>query len=308
MAVLINLFISCFFIFISACAYAQSWAPPEAIWSYNYLGLGGEGYVQITYVKDTVLDAVNCKRLNKRLFQKNAFTGTVQSYNIGSIFTYENNGIVYIRYNGVFDTLYHFNAVPGETWNVPGTSPVNTCNAVTKIEVLDTATVLINNVPLRRLIVHYQYQNNPSAYFKDTLIERIGSLRQYMVPWDICLGMVDGNEGGALRCYTDNVVGEFKHNFYSDCSEIIGMYENISAQEVIVSPNPVSGMLQIIFIRASIEGLHISLSDAAGKELREIKTHNTNISIDFSEYPSGIYFLKISGNHAYPLYKKIQKF
>jgi hypothetical protein len=290
---------------------AQSWAPAEAIWRYNFIGLGGQGYIQITYVKDTVIEGTNCKRLNKRKFQENAFTGTTQSYNIGSIFTYESNGIIFIRYGGTFDTLYNFNAVPDESWNVPGNSPVNTCNTVSKVVVIDTATIQINNISLRRLIVDYRYNNNSSSFLRDTLIERIGSLRQYMLPWDICLGMVDGNEGGELRCYADHVVGEFKHNFFSDCTVLIGIDESKYTSAIRLFPNPVENILFMSFDEAEPSNaiFKVYIYDIFGKLWFITETNDiNNVRVNMTEINRGTYFVAVTNEGNIQYRGKILKF
>lgn len=286
--------------FFPIWVYAQSWAPPEAVWYYNFFGLSGQGYVRITYVQDTIINGVSCKQLNKRLYQENTFTGTVQSYNIGSVFTYENNGVVFIRYSGVFDTLYNFNAIPGESWHVPGTSPVSACNAVSRIEVIDTATVFFHQVPLKLLIVHYHYFETGHP-FVDTIIERIGSLRQYMVPWDICLSLADGHEGGELRCYSDNLIGEFKHNFYSPCTAIIGIEEmNETAAHLTVFPNPTANVVYIVSNKhiTKEDTFYITLKEVTGRILQSYPASPINTPVDLANYPPGIYYLHIANRRS----------
>jgi hypothetical protein len=289
---------SYFFAAIMFCSFsmsvAQSWAPAEAIWRYNFVTLGGRGYIQITVAGDTVVDNINCKALNKRLYQINQFTGTAQNYSIGTEFTYENNGVVFIRYKGVFDTLYNFNALPGESWNVPDSSPVSSvCNTISKIVVADTGHITINGAYLKRLMVDYHYKNSGSFLWRDTLIERIGSLSQYMLPWDLCLSTVDGNEGGELRCYEDNLVGEYKHNFYSNCNVIIGIDENEFSKNIRVFPNPAQYLLNIDISEYLSEILNVIIYNSAGKKVWSSNISENYFAIEINDFAAGLYQINI---------------
>jgi hypothetical protein len=278
-------------------ANAQTWAPDEAIWRYNFVTLGGRGYIKFTVVKDTIVDNINCKELNKRLYQINEFTGNQQNYSIGNEYTYDTNGVVFIRYYGVFDTLYNFNALPGESWNVPGTSPVNNvCNDISKVQVVDTGHVTINGIYLKQLIVDYHYKNSGSFLLRDTITERIGTLSQYMLPWDLCLSTVDGHEGGELRCYEDATVGEYKHNFFSDCNVTIGIEENELSRQITVYPVPADNILNIDFNELPQDDYTIRITDYLGRTLASANNSAEKTSLNIVQLPNGVYNLIISNS------------
>jgi len=285
-------------LFVCFTAFAQTWAPDEAIWRYNFVTLGGRGYIKFSVVKDTVVDNINCKELNKRLYQINDFTGTQQNYSIGNEYTYDSNGVVFIWYYGEFDTLYNFNALPGESWNVPGNSPVaNVCNDVSKVQVVDTGHVTINGAYLKQLIVDYYYKNSGSFVVHDTIIERIGTLAQYMLPWDLCLSTVDGNEGGELRCYEDATVGEYKHNFFSDCSVTIGIEENELSRQITIYPVPSDNILNVDFNNLPQDNYHISITDCLGRTLIEATGNGTKTSLNITNLSNGVYSIIIGNSH-----------
>jgi hypothetical protein len=276
---------------------AQNWALSSSVWRYNFVNLSGAGYIQINVGIDTIVDGVNCKKLNKRLYQRNAFTGTTQNFSIGEEYTYEDNGIVYLRHQGGFDTLYNFNALPGESWNVPGTSPVpSVCNATTKVQVIDTSGLIVNGTMLKQLIVEYQYKSAGSFKLRDTIVERMGTLGQYLVPWDLCVSTVDANEGGALRCYSDNEIGEYKHNFFSNCTQVVSVDEK-SLSAFSVYPNPMKDVLYLRYTN-SYEVNMVCVKDMFGRTIVQY-TYAAEI-IDVSALSKGVYFVEIY-NDNFPL-------
>jgi hypothetical protein len=266
---------------------AQNWALSSSEWRYNFSTLSGQGFIEVTVAGDTTINNIVCRKLNKKLFQQNAFTGNTQSYNIGEEYTYEDNGLVYIRYLGLFDTLYNFNALPGTKWDVPGTTPVeNICNTTATITVIDTETISINGNNVKSLIVDYAYKNSGTFLLRDTIIERVGSIRQYISPWDICLSTVDANEGGELRCYNDVEIGEYKHNFYSNCTVVIGV-ESENKNAISLYPNPTMNSFIIKDETSSVN--KICVLDIFGKLLSE--KHLETI-IDISDFPDAVYFVE----------------
>lgn len=285
---------------VSNISHAQNWASNSSIWRYNFIQLAGRGFIEISVVKDTLIDGINCKKLNKKQYQENAFTGNTQVFDIGDEFTYENNGVVFIRYNNQFDTLYNFNANANDSWNVPGNSPVSSvCNDISQVKVISTDNITINNVSLKRLIVDYEYKAN--FVIRDTIIERIGSLQQYLMPWDNCLSTVDGNEGGELRCYEDATIGEYKHNFFSDCTVLISVEDKLNNVAKIY-PNPFSDIIQIEKLQVE-KSYQIKLYDIQGSLL--LATNETIIHTH--AFAKGMYILEISENNKVIGRKKMVK-
>ncbi len=282
-----------FFISFSCVCLAQNWALNSSVWRYNFVNLSGIGYVQISVDSDTVVDGIACKKLNKRLFQRNAFTGNTQNFGIGSEYTYEENGIVYLRHQGSFDTLYNFNALLGESWNVPGTSPVpNVCNAASRVLVIDTSSMNVNGNQLKQLIVDYEYKSSGNFKRRDTIVERMGTLAQYLVPWDVCLSAVDANEGGNFRCYNDAEIGEYKHNFFSNCNVLVSAEEKLLAT-LKAYPNPVAGKLYLEYSEP-VTISKVSLRNLHGSVIKEFLFLPE--IIDTKELSQGIYFLEVLGD------------
>ena len=174
---------------------AQNWCPPGATWAYEYdLVLGGYyGVQRVEYVGDTLLGGYAAQRLQQT--DVVAPVGTTDFVVYPSTFyihTRYDNGVVYIWDNvNAYDTLFWFGAAPGDRWNAPGW-PDDGNIALT---VLDTATVLVDDLPLRRLIVE-----PIPGWPIDTVYERIGGLRFHLNGgvWFVTDAPYDG-----LLCYSD---------------------------------------------------------------------------------------------------------
>ncbi len=289
---------------VSMISNAQSWVTPGSVWRYNFINLSGQGYIQIEAAGDTVIEGINCNKLVKRIFQRNAFTGTTQNFVIGNEYTYDTNGVAMLYFDNAFDTLYNFNAIAGETWNVAGVSPIQSvCNETSVIEVIAAENVTINGVVLKQLIVDYKYRTTGTFIIRDTIIERIGTLRQYMIPWDLCLSTVDGNEGGELRCFNDNEIGEYKHNFFSNCNVLVNN-EDWFAQNIKVYPVPFSEVL----VFKNDNGIDISavaIKDLAGNIVYTEKYLPEYINTQ--NFTQGIYFLEVIDNYGNRSIKKLIK-
>ena len=293
-----------FFISFSCLCIAQNWALNSSVWRYNFVNLSGVGYIQINVDNDTIIDGITCKKLNKRLFQRNAFTGTTQNFDIGQEYTYEENGIIYLRHQGSFDTLYNFNALPGESWNVPGTSPVaSVCNATSRVVVIDTSSLNVNGNKLKQLIVDYEYKSSGNFKRRDTIVERMGTLAQYLVPWDVCLSTVDANEGGNFRCYNDSEIGEYKHNFFSNCNVLVSAEEKLLAM-LKVYPNPVTDRLHLGYSESATIS-KVSLRNLHGSVIKEFLFLPE--IIDIKELSQGIYLLEVFSNDGGAYRTKIMK-
>lgn len=62
-----------------------------------------------------------------------------------------------------------------------------------------------------------------------------------------------------------------------------------------IYPNPTTGRFSITF-SVSVSGAAISITDAAGKTIEQIKASGTRVDFDLSSRPSGIYYVRIEEN------------
>ena len=275
------------FLLFSGFSFAQNWAPNGAQWHYSYYGFF-PGYVDIAYSGDTLIDGQVTKKLTKT-FHGLGWGMDVTSYSIGTEYTYEANGAVYLRYQNQWDTLYNFNAQVGESWRMAKQPFANVASQNSRLKVLATGTKVINSSTLKYVKVEFvDPQMNPLG-FADTIVENIGFIGSYLLPYDMFDGAVDGNEGGPFRCFTAPNFATYKPSYWEVCDYIMGTTELEGNASFQVYPNPVSDQINIP--ESLIQQYnHYRILSNDGKVIQEGQTTAT---LDVANLPAGNYTLLI---------------
>jgi hypothetical protein len=276
-----------FFLLFSGFSFGQNWAPNGAQWHYSYVGFF-PGYVDITYTSDTIIDGQAAKKLTKTYHGLGWGMG-INSSEIGAEYTYEANGVVYLRYQNHWDTLYNFNAQVGESWRMAKQPLIsNIIPPNSRMKVLSTGTMTVNNEARNYCVIDRCDANNMSfGFLQDTLIENIGFMRDYMLPYDQFDGAVDANEGGPLRCYTHNNFATYQPLFTEVCDYIMGTNELNTSAAFQIYPNPVSDQINIPAAYAT-EFTAYSIYSTEGKL---VQSGQTSEQIDVAKLPIGNYTL-----------------
>ena len=277
------------FLLCSGLSFAQNWAPNGAQWHYSYYGFF-PGYVDIAYSSDTLIDGQVTKKLTKT-FHGLGWGMDVTSYSIGTEYTYEANGVVYLRYQNQWDTLYNFNAQVGDSWRMAKQPLIsNIIPPNSRMKVMSTGTMMINNEARNYFVIDKCDSNNMSfGFLQDTLIENIGFLHEYLLPYDQFDGAVDGNEGGPFRCYSDNIFALYKPNYLEVCDYIMGTIELEGSASFQVYPNPVSDQINIPESLIQ-EYNHYRILSSEGKLIQKGQTTE---QIEVANLPAGNYTLLI---------------
>jgi len=276
------------FLLCSGLSFAQNWAPNGAQWHYSYYGFF-PGYVDITYTADTIIDGQASKELTKT-YHGLGWDQSITSVTFGYEYTYEANGVVYLRYQNQWDTLYNFNAQVGQSWRMAKQPFTNVATHNSRIKILATGNLIINNETRKYLVAEKCDSNNISmGWFNDTLIENIGFLHDYLLPYDQFDGAVDGNEGGPFRCYSDNNFAIYKPNYLEVCDYIMGTTELEGSASFQVYPNPVSDQINIPETLIQ-EYNHYRILSSEGKLIQKGQTTE---QIDVANLPAGNYTLLI---------------
>lgn len=284
--------------FICLGATAQSWCTPGATWKYTDITHAWVfGYNKIQYVGTTVFEGKTVQKLQKSFHGYDAFSKEYVSGNYPDLeLTYEENGVVYLRYETQWDTLYNFRAGIGDQWSLAKASVQGNCDSNSRIQVLDTGTLQLNGVNLHFLAVNIRYNTQPVwstdppgiFNYTDTIVERIGFLHSYMFPFDQCDSWLDVNEGGPLRCYSDGEVGTFKpYGYNEDCDYILDVAEMEPSEKGHVYPNPFVNDLYL----DGISNGHFSLYAAHGMEVSRGSFEDAHLS--FPELSPGMYCLVV---------------
>jgi hypothetical protein len=258
--------------------------------------------VDVLYSGDTIIDGQTSKMLTKT-FHGIDWNMTLVSNVFAKDYTYENNGVVYIRYQNQWDTLYHFNAQVGDHWRMAKQPVANVCPQNSRLNVLATGNKLINNETRKYLVVDFCNPDLSSlGWGQDTIVENIGFIGSYFLPYDQFDGAVDGNEGGPFRCYTDDDFATYAPHYNGACDYIVGLEELSGSSSFIIYPNPIQNDIHIPFDFIN-KFTRYTLYSLDGK-IHQMGSMSENIPVH--NLKSGNYLLEIS-NESEKKFAKILK-
>ena len=149
---------------------------------------------------------------------------------------------------------------------------------------------MINSIPLKFLAVnlHYNDDNYPNDY-QDTIIERLGFKASYYIASDRIYAGLDANEGGGLRCYSDNNFNTYKPYYTHPCDYIaVGIEEIKKEMSIDIYPNPANNVIHIETKESKLTYIIYSIDSRLIKEGKiEAK------QINCEELSNGVYILTI---------------
>ncbi|MBS1546077.1 MAG: T9SS type A sorting domain-containing protein [Bacteroidetes bacterium] len=277
-----------------ATAQAQQWCPPGAEWHYDgYACQFCPGYIRMRNMGDTTINGQPCSRVERIRFYQ-VIDSPVYVDTLTSLYTYGDTGIVWMfdPQLNAFDTLYDFNAPPGDSWQLIHLPEPAFSEPTFFLTVLDTGHINIDGTPLRWLSVQYNFGDLWSDQtFLDTLIERIGSIDWYMLPYSLPNGATDAGEGGPLRCYHDNEIS-YQRPSVQSCELPLAVTEHAARPRILVYPNPGTDVLHI---EASAKGrLEVRVQDATGRQAVEASAPAGSLELSSVGLSPGIYLIEVN--------------
>lgn len=300
-----KVFFQLLFLFFFTSISAQVWCPPGAEWTYSYTYTfpTSNGYVILKYVNDSVINTKTYKKINSTFYGYNAAysSGTV-TINQGYYLLNQNVKLISL-YNGYTpdDTLFNFNANIGDKWLRVRYFNDASCDAQRQqVTVLDTGSVIINSVSLKKLVLSYvrgMWVGGPTTTYNDTVYEKIGSVKNHLVPWTCETGFaMPGKSGtypvGNFRCYKDNSFPTYQHPGTSSCYTIIGLNVAELKEDFFIAayPNPVADFLHFKLEQIELDNSVIEISNVLGQVVLKLPFTN---EIDVSHLTSGYYLLRV---------------
>ena len=159
---------------------AQGYLAPQARWEYVINSIPGSGgdYVKgsISWDSTIYLDGLWAQRL--RNVETRWWPDTANYFEVTRDLYYASIGdMVMTRASDAWDTLYRFDAVPGDHWYAPGFSPEgdgSSCDPLeNRLVVTDTGHVIVQGINLRTLTLLNYVNNDPQQPLIRTIPERI---------------------------------------------------------------------------------------------------------------------------------------
>jgi len=267
---------------------AQQWCPPGAEWTFNYHDvLGGhEGYLHVAYGQDTLLNGLSAQCLDAHAWTYDHNTaGYVDFPHLRLFTTFDGNMVrLWDAYYQDFDTLFRFDAVPGDRWGIPWHP------SLSSLVVVDTLHTMIDGMLLRQIVVGF---DQPGSLFTDTITERIGALSMYIDPF-YTIG-IDGPVGG-LRCYTDLDIQYIRPEAEFGCFSMLSVNE-YAAGRFSVYPNPGRDRVRFdIPVELAPVVWQASIFDARGVLVMDERLVDREGWINTGGILPGLYTIKLHGS------------
>ncbi len=273
--------------------FSQMWCADGAQWHYEYYNNLVQGYVEMYVEGDTIIDDVVAKKIRKERHFMYMPSMTPMDSDLGIEVTYESDGVVYVRFENIWDTLYNMNSSIGDSWKIT-CRPLNVQWFLNpeqqRLLVVAEGIKNINDEMREYKVVEYigdELTNGFGIGFTDTIVDGIGFINRYMFPMDYYFGLVDGNEGGDFRCYYDNSLGTYHPNTNIPCEFIVNVGEFESDNQTLVFPIPASDNLTI---QSPNHFKEYVIHDHVGKM---VMRSSFSSNIDVSALPNGIYFIQL---------------
>jgi hypothetical protein len=199
---------------------------------------------------------------------------------------------IYVPTTELFDTLFNFNAVPGDRWSyVPMPSPI-ACTDDSWVEVVDTGRTMVDGLSLRWLAIdNHNVLEDFEYVVPDTIVERLGPKNSFLLPHEQCNTAVSPGVIGGLLCYEDADI-EYIRPGIVDCT--LGMaVSNLSNDDGPgVFPNPGDQAFELI-LKAGTRGM-ITVHDARGSLVLGpvLGYHGTRLNA--TSWPTGLYTVRLT--------------
>jgi hypothetical protein len=271
-----------------------------ASWHYNYAHFWIEGYVNISYVDDTIIDNKMVGKLQKKGYFYNHELLQQFNQDLGYEYMYSDSDRVYVYRHNQFYVLWDFSAAPGDSWLVPESFETG-YDSTALVTVIATGDTIINGLTLRyfELEYNYNYEEQQWAYH-GLVVERIGPIQDYLLPHSTFIA--DLIEGGPLRCYSDDNFGLYETGIAEACNFLVGLGENKSAHGFSIAPNPASDEIRLHFDLSVSGDVLVEVFGLDGRLLQSYSVANFkqgshNLVLNTARLSPGVYILKLNTDY-----------
>jgi len=280
---------------------AQLWSPPGAIWNYNIQSPTHVGCQTRAYVGDTVIDGRSAQQFHVTGHVLNYVTSTITETDT-YFHTSVEDSIVFawtsLSGQWEWDTLYWFNALPGDRWWPIGVDE-NYCGGDGTwgmLQVTDTGQVSLSGVQLRTVSAVYLDQFGDPGISTITFGERLGTPTMAIAPG----GCVSLGVWATTRTYQDDMFPLYDTGEPSPCDLFLGLDpgpRRLSGP--VLYPNPGLDHFRVL-LRDPVGNTMVRMHDIAGRNVLEHALQGDR-TVDASALPTGIYLCTIMDPNGLPL-------
>lgn len=278
-------------VFIAIFSIAQ---PIGNSWHFSYQSSISTGYIKLNYVKDTTTELGDFQVLEKIRIE-HSWPGFYDTTYLDREYLQWKNDSVFRLIDNEVALLFNFNANIGDTLVFRKKNPIDpACDSIGKGVVNSTGLQLIQGTNRKWISVTPVSGSVVGLHGK--IVEGIGPVEDYFFPEYIAC-VADANEGGPFRCIAENDQIIYNTDIVEYCDYVKSILDE-KAEEHIIFPNPAENEINIILEKN--EKINISIFDISGKIIFNTyeSTGETGIiSIDVSDWVSGIYIIETKGKN-----------
>ncbi len=267
-------------------AQAQLWCPPGGVWTANLFGLAVDGCEYAVYLGDTTYQGRNAQHIAVEDIVMNYMSPPQDTVHWDLYTSMQDSMVFQWTDTEGWDTLYWFNAVPGNRWYPPGMAIAQSelCNAV---QVIDTTHVVANGHSLRQLSCAFldQFGNVTSNTFLIT--ERFGTGSMHF-PTGAC---ATDEAAWGPHTYVDDVFPFYDNGSGSNCDHFSGIASLGTEMILNLYPNPGT---DVLLLESGLKGpTEVRVLDTTGRILLNATSANGSLSLGCADLLPGVYLVEV---------------
>lgn len=270
---------------VPALLSAQPWCTPGAEWHWTKYGFEMSGYAHDRYVQDTLVGGRMAQHIHR--------SGYIILHWVSDTVAVEQDHFTAVDGSTVllwtehttdwqWDTLFRFDAAPSDSW-VPAGDFWSEGSCV--LTVMDTATVVLDGLPLRQLTASFHAPDIGPFEWTQTITERIGhEWGNWTMPYSC---VVDG-DADIFRCYHDADISVTAPQWNWGCDSGTSVREVVGVG-ITALPNPGRS-----FTLTGYSGVGtVQLFDASGRSISRHFVGNGHQTIHGDELAPGMYHYRL---------------
>ena len=198
--------------------------------------------------------------------------------------------------SGTWDTLFNFNAMPGQSWHY------NPSGLNEKVEVQNTGQAMVNGHLLKWYTVKYA-KDGAEHPVADTIYERLGS-KEGIHPYRTHFIISDPGISGFCN-YSDNDFSDWNQTDVACRSMPTSRNDLNNRPQFSVYPNPASEILTLVCEGPAGKAYSVTLHDLMGRQVLEDRITGHSQSFSVATVTNGVYWLSIINERGERFYQKV---